>query len=81
MMLARFIALHCASAGKKFPNHDGTRLGFAPDSPQEGSGFELPVPREIALLEVGSRASPGPSSSPAARPRFGTGGHGGSLVL
>ena len=26
---------------KKFPNHDGTRLGFAPDSPQEGSGFEL----------------------------------------
>jgi hypothetical protein len=26
---------------KKVPNRDGTRLGFAPDSPQEGDGFEL----------------------------------------
>ena len=25
---------------EKIPNHDGPRLGFAPDSPQEGEGFE-----------------------------------------
>jgi hypothetical protein len=29
---------------EKIPNHDGPRLGFAPDSPQEQSGFELWVP-------------------------------------
>jgi hypothetical protein len=37
---------------KKIPNHDGTRLGFAPDSPQEGGGFEPSVPRDAMIVQV-----------------------------
>jgi hypothetical protein len=42
----------------KIPNHEGTRLRFALDSPLEGSGFELSVPRQMgngfeALSETG----------------------------
>ena len=45
MMLARFYSPSLRICWKKVPNRDGTRLGFAPDSPQEGDGFELLVPR------------------------------------
>src|SRR5271169_6369753 len=34
----------------KIPNHDGTRLRFARDSPLEQAGFELPVPLATVSL-------------------------------
>jgi hypothetical protein len=47
--LRRQLALHLAATGaeSKIPNHEGTRLRFARDSPPEGDGFELPVPQQI----------------------------------